>query len=196
MKLALGGKPWVPPLLTQERAGDNATREALRAPSLCLREAQIPFLYAKSSSQRKVSLDGLSDTSPRSWTNWPDGQMTAQRTCRSLFHGRSLPPCTCSDTATNGCPSSCAQGSKSSTCISVSTSSRRTCPPRICGSRILQNRSMLMCQERRSQESNSESPNPHQLNPASPRISRAEQQRTAPLAVPSADVGTSGGPPA
>lgn len=104
--------------------------------------------------------------------------------------------CTCSDAATNRCLSSRAQGSKTGTCISVSASSRRTRPPHRCGSHILQNRSMLMCQVRRSQESNSKSPSPCQLDPAALGISRVEQQRTALLAVPSTgDVGNIGGPP-
>lgn len=41
-------------------------------------------------------------------------------------------------------------------CVSVPASSRRRCPPHVRGSRSLQNRSVLMCQE-----SSSKSPNPH-----------------------------------
>lgn len=75
--------------------------------------------------------------------------------CLPLFYGRSLSLCTCSDAAPNACSSSHAPGSKQ--CVPVPASSRRMCPPHVHGSRILQNRSMLTCQE-----SSSKSPNSHQ----------------------------------
>ena len=101
----------------------------------------------------------------------------------------------CSGAATNGCPSSHAQGGRTGTCNPMSASSRRACPPYIHGSHILQNRSMFVCRWRSSQESNSKSPDPRRLSPAAPRMSRAEQPWPAPLAAPSAgDVRNVGGP--
>lgn len=78
---------------------------------------QIPFLYAKCSRNRKGSLARVCDTSPRSWTNQPEVQVTTQRARCSLFHGRSY--ALHSDAVTNERPSSCAQGSKTGTFFCV-----------------------------------------------------------------------------